>query len=169
MYHQGNPNILASLQNFMVISYHGTPLGIFSKLKYMAETKEMEKLIAAIAEEHYNITDGSDSNLNYLWHMYHKGSKKGEFRPFVYMAELMLLKKYNYLNDSEIRNVVAMMKSEDRDNLTMATFTIQNLRNLRIKEHGVYTKENKAYTDLQYTYAFEVLNHVVFMETMAEK
>ena len=135
----------------------------------MAETKEMEKLIAAIAEEHYNITDGSDSNLNYLWHMYHKGSKKGEFRPFVYMAELMLLKKYNYLNDSEIRNVVGMMKSEDRDNLTMATFTIQNLRNLRIKEHGVYTKENKAYTDLNHIYAFEVLNHVVFMETMVEK
>ena len=101
--------------------------------------------------------------------MYHKGSKKDEFRPFVYMAELMLLKKYNYITPVEVQNVVGMMKSEDRDNLTMATLTIQNLRDLRIKEHGIYSKDNKAYKDLNHTYAFEVLNHTVFMETMIEK
>ena len=120
-------------------------------------------------EEHYNITDGIDGNLNYLWYMYHKGSKKDEFRPFVYMAELMLLKKFNYLSDTEIRNLIGMMKSDDRDNLTMVTLTIENLRNLRIKEHGVFNKENKAYDEVKHTYAFEVLNHTVFLQTMVEK
>lgn len=138
-------------------------------ISFKMETQELKKLSAAIAEEHYNITDGADGNLNYLWYMYHKGSKKDEFRPFVYMAELMLLKKYNYLTETEIRNLMGMMKSDDRDNLTMVTLTIENLRNLRIKEHGVYSKENKAYAELEYTYAFEVLNHTVFMQTMAEK
>ena len=138
-------------------------------ISFKMETQELKKLSAAIAEEHYNITDGTDGNLNYLWYMYHKGSKKDEFRPFVYMAELMLLKKYNYLSDAEIRNLIGMMKSDDRDNLTMVTLTIQSLRNLRIKEHGIYSKENKAYSELEYTYAFEVLNHTVFIQTMVEK
>jgi hypothetical protein len=61
------------------------------------------------------------------------------------------------------------MKSEDGDNLAIVTLSIQNLRDLRIKKHGVYSKENEAYKDLNYTYAFEILNHHVFMQTMAEK
>ena len=138
-------------------------------ISFKMETQELKKLVAAIAEEHYNITNGVDGNLNYLWYMYHKGSKKDEFRPSVYMAELMMLKKYNYLSDTEIRNLIGMMKSDDRDNLTMVTLTIQSLRNLRIKEHGIYSKENKAYSELEYTYAFEVLNHTVFIQTMVEK
>jgi hypothetical protein len=164
-----SPDILKTLENFMMISYIGTQLGIFSRIKFMKDTKEMLKLVAAIAEEHYNITDGADGNLNYLWYMYHKGSKKDEFRPFVYMAELMLLKKYNYLNDAEIRNIIGMMKSDDRDNLAIVTLSIQSLRNLRIKEHRIYSKDNEAYKDLNYTYAFEILNHTVFMQTMAER
>jgi hypothetical protein len=165
MHKDVNQNILASLQSYTIASSPGILLDISFKM----ETQELKKLSAAIAEEHYNITDGADGNLNYLWYMYHKGSKKDEFRPFVYMAELMLLKKYNYLSDTEIRNLIGMMKSDDRDNLTIVTLTILSLRNLRIKEHGIYSKENKAYSELEYTYAFEVLNHTVFMQTMVEK
>jgi hypothetical protein len=167
IYYGTHPNILKTLENFMIASYLETQLGI--KLKFMRDTKEMLKLLAAIAEEHYNITDGADGNLNYLWHMYHKGAKKDEFRPFIYMAELMLLKKYDYLNDAEIRNIISMMKSEDGDNLAIVTLSIQNLRDLRIKKHGLYSKDNEAYKDLNHTYAFEILNHTVFMQTMAEK
>lgn len=156
---------LNNLQKFQF----GSDPEVLLFISFKMETQELKKLSAAIAEEHYNITNGADGNLNYLWYMYHKGSKKDEFRPFVYMAELMLLKKYNYLTETEIRNLMGMMKSDDRDNLTMVTLTIENLRNLRIKEHGVYSKENKAYAELEYTYAFEVLNHTVFMQTMAEK
>lgn len=156
---------LNNLQKFQF----GSDPEVLLFISFKMETQELKKLSAAIAEEHYNITNGADGNLNYLWYMYHKGSKKDEFRPFVYMAELMLLKKYNYLTETEIRNLIGMMKSDDRDNLTMVTLTIENLRNLRIKEHGVYSKENKAYAELEYTYAFEVLNHTVFMQTMTEK
>ena len=165
MHKDVNQNILASLQSYMIASSPGILLDIYFRM----ETQELKKLSAAIAEEHYNITDGTDGNLNYLWYMYHKGSKKDEFRPFVYMAELMLLKKFNYLSDTEIRNLIGMMKSDDRDNLTMVTLTIENLRNLRIKERGVFSKDNKAYDEVKHTYAFEVLNHTVFLQTMVEK
>ena len=156
---------LSNLQKFRF----GADPELLLFVSFKMETQELKKLVAAIAEEHYNITDGIDGNLNYLWYMYHKGSKKDEFRPFVYMAELMMLKKFNYLSENEIKNLIGMMKSDDRDNLTMVTLTIENLRKLRIKEHGVFNKENKAYDELKHTYAFEVLNHTVFMQTMAEK
>jgi hypothetical protein len=165
MHKDVNQFILNSLQSYMIASSPGILLDIYFNM----ETQELKKLSAAIAEEHYNITDGADGNLNYLWYMYHKGTKKDDFRPFVYMAELMLLKKFGYLTEIEIRNLIGMMKSDDRDNLTMVTLTIENLRNLRIKDHGIFNKENKAYNELKHTYAFEVLNHTVFMQTMAEK
>ena len=165
MHKDVNPITLNNLQSYMMPLFHETLLDIYFRM----ETQELKKLVAAIAEEHYNITDGIDGNLNYLWYMYHKGTKKDEFRPFVYMAELMMLKKFNYLSETEIKNLIGMMKSDDRDNLTMVTLTIENLRKLRIKEHGIFNKENKAYDELKHTYAFEVLNHTVFMQTMAEK
>lgn len=165
MHRDVNHITLNNLQSCMMPLFPGTLLDIYFKM----ETQEIKKLVAAIAEEHYNITDGVDGNLNYLWYMYHKGTKKDEFRPFVYMAELMLLKKYDYITTTEVQNVVEMMKSDDKDNLHMATLTIKNLRELRIKEHGIYSKDNKAYKDLNYTYAFDVLNHTVFLQTMAEK
>jgi hypothetical protein len=165
MHRDVNHITLNNLQSYMMPLFHGTLLDIYFRM----ETQEIKKLVAAIAEEHYSITDGIDGNLNYLWYMYHKGTKKDEFRPFVYMAELMLLKKYNYITTTELQNVMGMMKSEDKDNLHIATLTIKNLRELRIKEHGIYSKDNEAYNELGYTYAFDVLNHTVFLQTMAEK
>lgn len=131
--------------------------------------KQMEALSAEIAEEHYNITDGVDQNLHYLWYMYHKGSKAGMFRPFVYMAELQLLKKMSYINDNEIKNMIKMLESEDQDNLHMVTLSIKNFRNLRLLEHGEYSKVNKAYWSIAKDYAHEILNHEMFMQTMASR
>jgi len=149
--------------------FHGMKLDTFFDLNIMETTKEIRKLSGAISEEHYNLTNGIDNNLNYLWYMYYKGTKKEDFRPFIYMAELMLLKKLNYITESEIQNVVNMMKSEDKDNLYLATLTIKNLRDLRIKEYGIYFNENEKYNEIKQVYSFEILNHTVFMETMIEK
>jgi hypothetical protein len=153
---------------FMIESF----LGMRSDIYFKMETdirKEMEQLSAQIAEEHYNITDGVDQNLHYLWYMYHKGSKAGMFRPFVYMAELQLLKRMGYINDTEIKNMIRMLESEDKDNLHMVTLSIKNFRDLRLKEHGEYSKVNAAYWSIAKNYAHEVLNHEIFMQTMAAK
>ena len=129
----------------------------------------MEALTAEIAAEHYEITQNVDSNLNYLWYMYHKGSKAGTFKPFVYMAELQLLKKMGYTNDLEVQNMIKMLESSDEDNIHLVTLAIKNYRNLRILEHGEYSKVNKEYWSVAKNYAFEVLNHEVFTKTMAVK
>jgi hypothetical protein len=131
--------------------------------------KEIESLTAEIAAEHYAITDGVDQNLNYLWYMYHKGSKAGTFKPFVFMAELQLLKKMGYTNDIEVQNMIKMLESSDEENIHLVTLAIKNYRDLRIQEHGEYSKINKAYWSIAKNYAFEVLNHDVFTKTMAVK
>ena len=126
----------------------------------------MKALVKEIVEEHYNITEGADGNLNYLWYMYHKGTKEGDWKPFIYMAELQLLKRFKYINDSEIQNLVSMMESEDEDNMSIVTLAIMSLRQLRIKEHGVYNKAKKEYSKIAEVYPTEILNHDVFTQTM---
>jgi hypothetical protein len=41
-----------------------------------------------------------------------------------------------------------------------------SLRQLRIKEHGVYNKAKKGYSKLAEIYPTEILNHDVFTQTM---
>lgn len=131
--------------------------------------KEIEALTAKIAAEHYEITEDVDSNLHYLWYMYHKGSKAGTFKPFVFMAELQLLKRMGYTNDTEVQNMIKMLESDDEENVHLVTLAIKNYRDLRIQEYGEYTKANKHYADIAKNYAYEILNHEVFMTTMAVK
>ncbi len=126
----------------------------------------MKALVKEIVEEHYNITEGADGNLNYLWYMYHKGTKEGDWKPFIYMAELQLVKRFDYINDSEIQNLVSMMESEDEDNMNIVTLAITSLRQLRVTEHGIYNKAKKGYSKLAEIYPTEILNHEVFTQTM---
>ena len=129
----------------------------------------MKTLVKEIVEEHYNITKGIDGNLsslNYLWYMYHKGTKEGYWKPFIYMAELQLVKRFDYINDSEIQNLVSMMESEDEDNMNIVTLAITSLRQLRVTEHGIYNKAKKGYSKLAEIYPTEILNHEVFTQTM---
>jgi hypothetical protein len=132
-------------------------------------TKEMKTLTKEIVEEHYNITKGIDGNLsslNYLWYMYHKGTKEGYWKPFIYMSELQLLKRFDYINDSEIQNLVSMMESDDEDNMSIVTLAIMSLRQLRVKEHGIYNRAKIEYSKIAEAYPNEILNHEVFTQTM---
>ena len=50
-----------------------------------------------------------------------------------------------------------MMKSEDKDNLYLATLTIKNLRDLRIKEYGIYSNENEKYNYYTISFGFGII------------
>jgi hypothetical protein len=164
---EGSLTTLNSLQNFMTESYLGTQFVIyFDREMEKKITHEMLELSAQIAREHYELTDNVDRNLNYLWYMYHKGSKVGTFRPFVYMAELQLLKRMGYISDAEIKNMIAMLESSDQENLHMVTLSIKSFRDLRILEHGEYSKVNQVYWKIAKDYPHEILNHEVFLKTM---
>lgn len=96
----------------------------------------IKELVKAIVEEHYFMTKNIDQNLHYLWHLYIKGTKAGEYRPFILLAEIQLLKALGYVTEDEAYNMSNMMQSDDIDNLNLVYLSILNMRKKRIEEHG---------------------------------
>jgi len=124
-----------------------------------------EDLVYSIVKEHYDMAKKTDQSISYLWYMYDQGTKSGEFRPFIYMAEMQLLKEMGYVNVEEISNMVDMLSSDDKDNFYILSLSLNTLRNKRIKDHGRYADENEAYTDLVNNYTHRIVNHDLFTKT----
>jgi len=128
-------------------------------------TKKFKKFLHSIIEEHYNMT--SEGNiLNYLWYMYHKGVNAGTYRPFIFMAEMHLLKEMGYMENDDIKNLNEMIKSEDKDNFYLGYLSLESLRSKRIKEHGAFSQGNKVYMDLVPDYASKILNTTLFQNAL---
>jgi hypothetical protein len=128
-------------------------------------TKKFKKFLHSIIEEHYNMTSditGSGHTLNYLWYMYYKGVKAGTYRPFIFMAEMHLLKEMGYMTIEDIQNINNMTKSEDKDNFYIGYLSLESLRSKRIKEHGVFNEKNKAYMNIIPDYASKIVNSDIF-------
>jgi len=104
-----------------------------------SNAKKRQALANKIIKEHFEITLHIDRNINYLWYMYHKGSKKGTFRDFIFAVELNLLKFLKIISDENKKNIINMLNSEDEDNAFLAILTIDNFRKERIKIHGEVT------------------------------
>jgi len=135
-------------------------------------TKKFKKFLHSIAEEHYNMTSqnndttGLNHSLNYLWYMYHKGVNSGVYRPFIFMAEMHLLKEMGYMENDDIKNLNEMIKSEDTDNFYLGYLSLESLRNKRIKEHGAFSQGSKVYMDLVPDYASKILNTTLFKNAL---
>ena len=132
-------------------------------------TKKFKKFLHSIIEEHYNMTldvTSSGHTLNYLWYMYYKGVKAGTYRPFIFMAEMHLLKEMGYMENENIQNINEMTKSEDKDNFYIGYLSLESLRSKRIEEHGVFSEGNKAYMDIIPDYASKVLNTTLFQNAL---
>lgn len=97
-------------------------------------------LAKKIIGEHYEITAVSDkvanSNINYLWWMYHNGTKKGEFKLFILGYEMNLLLSLGIITPEEAESLKLMVKSEDEDNFYIALLSIEKFRKDRIKKYG---------------------------------
>ena len=135
-------------------------------------TNKFKKFLHSITEEHYNMTSqdndttGSNNSLNYLWYMYHKGVNAGTYRPFIFMAEMHLLKEMGYMENDDIKNLNEMIKSEDKDNFYLGYLSLESLRSKRIKEHGAFSQGNKVYMDLVPDYASKILNTTLFQNAL---
>jgi hypothetical protein len=115
--------------------------------------KKVQKLIDDICKEHYDVCcnkDITENSLKYLWYLYHTGTKKGDYKPFIFLAEINLLIAMGFLSREEKRNIVGMMVSHDQDNLNIAGLCILNLRNERIKKFGEF-KDNENYKHIEYS------------------
>jgi hypothetical protein len=113
--------------------------------------KKIKNLINDICQEHGSVSKLENSNMGYLWYMYSTGHKKGDFKPFIFLTEINLLIKTKYITEDEKDNMLKMLLSEDDDNANIVAYSILTLRNLRIKEKGLWTADNENYKNLNYT------------------
>jgi len=111
-------------------------------------TQLRNKLCKKIIEEHFNMTSGVDRNFNYLWYMYHRGTKQGEYKPFMLGFELNLLIALGQITEEERENIAKMCSSEDEDNLYIALLAIDNFRKQRIKQHGQWKAYGEEVSDI---------------------
>ena len=80
---------------------------------YASFKRKRQLLANKIVKEHFEITLYVDRNINYLWYMYYKGSKKGEYRDFILAVELNLLNELGIITEEERTNLRTMLTSED--------------------------------------------------------
>lgn len=136
-------------------------------MKMNRRNKEFKELIEGIVNEHFQVTKKVDQNLNYLWFMYKQGTKVGDYKPFMLMAEMQLLKEMGYISAEEIQNMWLMLDSEDEDNFTLVWLAVKTWRMTRIKEHGEYSTTNLfPYINVEKDYSTKILNHEIFTQTM---
>jgi hypothetical protein len=101
------------------------------------------KLCKKIIEEHFNMTLAVDRNFNYLWYMYHSGTKQGNYKAFMLAFEMNLLVALKQITEEERENIARMCSSEDEDNLYIGLLAIDNFRKQRIKQHGEWKDYGK--------------------------
>lgn len=132
---------------------------------------ELKMLVRAIVEEHYTMTKGVDQNLHYLWHLYYHGTKAGDYRPFILLSEIQLLKALDYLTQDEAYNMSSMMRSDDLDNLSLVCLSIKTLRKKRIKEHGLWAVDLVSDTlkEIVEHYPHSVMSAEIFQEAFTKK
>lgn len=132
---------------------------------------EVRALVRAIVEEHYTMTKGVDQNLHYLWHLYHNGTKAGDYRPFILLSEIQLLKALGYLTKDEAYNMSNMMRSNDFDNLSLVCLSIRTLRKKRIEEHGEWAVDLASDTlkEIVEHYPHSVMSAEIFQDAFTKQ
>jgi hypothetical protein len=131
---------------------------------FQFKDQKLKNLIVDICNEHWEIARPEDSNMGYLWYMYASGTKKGEFRPFIFLSELNLLVKTGHVTEVEKQNMLGMLISQDDDNAHLTGYSILTLRNKRIDDMGLWTLDNEKYKDINYVR--DIVNPELFMKNM---
>jgi isoprenylcysteine carboxyl methyltransferase (ICMT) family protein YpbQ len=98
--------------------------------------------------------------------MYTKGTKKNSYKPFVFLAELHLLKYLGFMDENNINNCIKLMESSDKENLFVASQVIQFYRKERIKKLGEFThtkiKTIRNYSEVLHDYDSEIVNATIW-------
>ena len=124
----------------------------------------LKRLSQRICKEHFEITNCDEcKNLHMLWYMYVSGTKKGTYRPFVFLAELKLLEYLGYMDESSIENTIKLISSPDKENLFVASQVIKFFRNERIKEMGEFNLEKSRYIQARMDYESKIMTKNLWM------
>ena len=127
--------------------------------------RRLRNLSKKICIEHFDLTNCEECrNLHMLWHMYTAGTKKGTYRPFIFLAELKLLEYLGYMDESSVENAIKLLGSPDKENLFVASQVIKFFRNERIKEMGEFNLEKSRYIQARMDYESKIMTKNLWMK-----
>lgn len=115
-------------------------------------TPEIKKFVTKIANEHYVLSNNEDRSMNYLWYMYSEGIHKGQYRPFMFAAEINLNLAMDMVTEEETKNLFSMLTSPDKDNYYMLYTILKHYRKQRQKKYGV-VYDSEAYANVKKSYS----------------
>ena len=114
-------------------------------------TPQIRKFIGKIANEHYELSNGDDKSMNFLWYLYSEGTHKDQYRPFIFAAEINLNLAMNMITHDESKNLSNMLSSPDKDNFYMLYTILKHYRKKRQKKYGV-VYDSEAYKNVKKDY-----------------
>ena len=119
--------------------------------------RRVTNLAKKICKEHLQISSNGSST-HYLWFMYVDGTKEGNYKPFIFLAELHLLEYLGFMDESSVDNAVKLLQSPDRDNLFIASQVINFFRKERIKKLGEFDLKKSKYREVVRDYDSKIVN-----------
>ena len=120
-------------------------------------TPEIRKFIGKIANEHYELSNGDDKSMNFLWYLYSEGTHKDQYRPFIFAAEINLNLAMNIITHDESINLSNMLSSPDKDNFYMLYTILKHYRKKRQKKYGV-VYDSEAYKNVKKDYSLLMIS-----------
>ena len=132
------------------------------------EDKELSKLCVAICSDHYELLKNADPNMSYTFNLYASGPYHGQYRKFMFYAELKLNKILGLITAEEVENVFNMMISEDKDNFYIVMQIVKHYMKERHVKFGALM-DYKGYDYARQNYSQEVLNPADFLLKLVNK
>jgi hypothetical protein len=127
-------------------------------------TPEIRKFIGKIANEHYELSNGDDKSMNFLWYLYSEGTHKDQYRPFIFAAEINLNLAMNMITHEESKNLSNMLSSPDKDNFYMLYTILKHYRKKRQKKYGV-VYDSEAYKNVKKDYTVLMISPEMLSNT----
>lgn len=127
-------------------------------------TPEIRKFISKIANEHYELSNGDDKSMNFLWYLYSEGTHKDQYRPFIFAAEINLNLAMNMITYDESKNLSNMLSSPDKDNFYMLYTILKHYRKKRQKKYGV-VYDSEAYKNVKKDYTVLMISPEMLSNT----
>lgn len=127
-------------------------------------TPEVTKFIGKIANEHYELSNGDDKSMNFLWYLYSEGTHKDQYRPFIFAAEINLNLAMNMITHEESKNLSNMLSSPDKDNFYMLYTILKHYRKKRQKKYGV-VYDSEAYKNVKKDYTVLMISPEMLSNT----
>lgn len=124
--------------------------------------KQILNLIESICDEHYAMAKTIDLSIAYLWNIRKTGENKGNYKLFIFLAEINLLTAMKFISEEEKNSFIKLLESEDMDNRYIAATGINYFRTARIKKYGEFKSLEDPNYDVIKDYTHNIINFNMF-------